>query len=111
MFTLESIGLDGWSSRFLREVASEIAEPLTKLYNISLQSSSIPLELKQCKVISHEIIAFSLCQHQIRVVSSANCKNLLNSTAEGIILANKKQKRSQSTALRDPTSCYKIPYH
>ena len=31
-----------------REVASEFAEPLTKLYNISIKSGCIPLEWKQC---------------------------------------------------------------
>ena len=44
----KSSGPDG--RRFLKEVASEIAEPLTKLYNISLQNGTIPLEWKQCNV-------------------------------------------------------------
>jgi len=46
----KSSGPDGLSSRFLKEVASEIVEPLTKLYNISLQNGTIPLEWKQCNV-------------------------------------------------------------
>ena len=46
----KSTGPDGLSSRFIREAASEIAEPLTKLYNISKQSDCIPLEWKHCNV-------------------------------------------------------------
>ena len=46
----KSTGPDGLSSRFLREVASEIVETLTKLYNISIQSGRVPLEWKQCNV-------------------------------------------------------------
>ena len=48
----KSTGPDGLSSFFLKEVAVEIAEPLTKLYNISLQSGCIPLEWKHCNVTS-----------------------------------------------------------
>ena len=46
----KSTGPDGLSCRFLKEVAVEIAEPLTKLYNTSLQSGCIPLEWKQCNI-------------------------------------------------------------
>ena len=46
----KSTGPDDLSSTFLREVASEIAEPLIKLYNISIQSGCIPLERKQCNI-------------------------------------------------------------
>ena len=46
----KSTGPDGLSGCFLKEVAVEIAEPLTKLYNISLQSGCIPLEWKHCNV-------------------------------------------------------------
>jgi len=38
----KSTGPDGLSAHFLREIASVIAEPLTKLHNTSLQSASIP---------------------------------------------------------------------
>ena len=43
-------GPDGLSAHFLREVAGVIAEPLTKLYNASLQSASIPSDWKQSNV-------------------------------------------------------------
>jgi len=46
----KSSGPDGISSRFLKEVASEVAEPLSKLCNTSLQTSSIPSEWKQCNI-------------------------------------------------------------
>ena len=46
----KSTGSDGFSGCILKEVAVEIAEPLTKLYNICLQSGCIPLEWKQCNV-------------------------------------------------------------
>ena len=40
----------GLSGCFLKEVAVEIAEPLTKLYNTTLQNGCIPQEWKQCNV-------------------------------------------------------------
>ena len=46
----KSTGPDGISARFLREVAAEIAEPLTYLYNFSLKSGSIPSDWKQSNV-------------------------------------------------------------
>ena len=46
----KSTGPDGISARFLREVAVEIAEPLTYLYNYSLKSGSIPSDWKQSNV-------------------------------------------------------------
>ena len=44
----KSTGLDGISARFLKEVAAEIAEPLT--YYFSLKSGSIPSGWKQSNV-------------------------------------------------------------
>ena len=46
----KSTGPDGISARFLREVAAEITEPLTYLYNFSLQSGLIPSDWKQSNV-------------------------------------------------------------
>ena len=46
----KSTGPDGLSALFLREAASMIAEPLTKLYNASLKSASIPNDWKQSNV-------------------------------------------------------------
>ena len=46
----KSTGLAGLSGRFLKEFAFEIVEPLSKLYNISLQSGCIPQEWKHCNV-------------------------------------------------------------
>ena len=43
-------GPNGISTRLLREVATEIAELLTYLYNFSLQSGSIPSDWKQSNV-------------------------------------------------------------
>ena len=48
--TQKSTGPDGISAGFLKEVAIEIAEPLTHLYNFSLQSGSIPRDWKQSNV-------------------------------------------------------------
>jgi len=43
-------GPDRISAKFLREVAPEIAESLTYIYNFSLQSGSIPRDWKQSNV-------------------------------------------------------------
>ena len=48
--TQKSAGPDGISAGFLEKVATEIAEPLTCLYNFSLQSGSIPRDWKQSNV-------------------------------------------------------------
>ena len=48
--TQKSAGPDGISAGFLKKVATEIAEPLTCLYNFSLQSGSIPRDWKQSNV-------------------------------------------------------------
>ena len=47
----KSTGPDGFSARFLREVAAEVAIPLTKLYNVSLCTGTVPTEWKN--VIFH----------------------------------------------------------
>ena len=44
------MGPDGISARFLREVAAEIAQPLTILYNKSLKTGVIPSDWKLCNV-------------------------------------------------------------
>ena len=38
----KSVGLDGLSARFLKEVAEQIVIPLTKIYNKSLESGEVP---------------------------------------------------------------------
>ena len=43
----KSIGPDGLSARFLKEISNEIAEPLTKLYNDSLRTGCIPSDWKK----------------------------------------------------------------
>ena len=48
--TQKSTSPDEISAGFLKEVATEIAEPLTCLYNFSLQSGSIPRDWKQSNV-------------------------------------------------------------
>ena len=37
----KSVGSDGISARFLKEIADEIVEPLTVLYNKSIQSGEV----------------------------------------------------------------------
>ena len=54
--TQKSTGPDGISAGFLKEVATEIAELLTCLYNFSLQSGSIPRDWKQSNVTA-------VCKH------------------------------------------------
>ena len=46
----KSVGPDGLSARFLKEVSDEIVDPLTKLYNKSLQTGVFPNEWKHCNV-------------------------------------------------------------
>jgi len=48
----KSIGPDGISAKFLREIASEISSPLTKLFNKSLETGVFPNEWKHCNVTS-----------------------------------------------------------
>ena len=43
---------DGLSARFLKEVSDVIVEPLTVLYNESLQTGVIPLEWKKSHITS-----------------------------------------------------------
>ena len=45
-----SVGSDGLSVRFLKEVSDEIMNPLTKLFNKSLQTGVFPNEWKRCNV-------------------------------------------------------------
>ena len=46
----EAAGSDGVLARFLKEVAKEIVEPLTALYNKSFQSGEVPLDWKKSHV-------------------------------------------------------------
>ena len=46
----KSTGPDDLSSRFLKEVASEIAEPLTSLFNYSLQEKVVPTAWKRSHI-------------------------------------------------------------
>jgi len=46
----KSMGADGLSATFLREVANEIVVPLTSLYNQSLQNGVIPSAWKQSHI-------------------------------------------------------------
>jgi len=52
LYTEKAKGSNGISARFLKEVASEIAKPLTTLYNRSLKSGVIPSNWKMCNVTS-----------------------------------------------------------
>ena len=42
----KSVGPDGLSARFLKEVAEQIVTPLTKIYNKSLESGVVPQDWK-----------------------------------------------------------------
>ena len=42
----KSVGPDGISARFLKEVAESVAAPLTKLYNKSLETGVVPNKWK-----------------------------------------------------------------
>ena len=44
--TRKSAGPDGLSARFLKEIAYEIAAPLTSLFNFSLQHGTFPAAWK-----------------------------------------------------------------
>ena len=46
----KSTGLDDLSSRFLKEVANKIAEPLTSLLNYSLQQKVVPSAWKRSHI-------------------------------------------------------------
>ena len=46
----KSVGLDGISAKFLKEVAGVVAVPVSKLFNISLRSGVFPDEWKRCNV-------------------------------------------------------------
>ena len=48
--TTKATGPDGLSARFLKEVSNVIVEPLTVLYNESLQTGVIPLEWKKSHI-------------------------------------------------------------
>ena len=50
MDTIKATGPDGLSACFLKEISNEIAEPLTALYNESLQTGVIPLEWKKSHI-------------------------------------------------------------
>ena len=45
-----SAGPDGLSAHFFREIAVEIAAPLTRLYNLSLQRGIVPRAWKQSHI-------------------------------------------------------------
>ena len=47
----EAVGLDNISSRLLKDAAEIIAEPLTRIINISLTSGTVPIEWKTARVI------------------------------------------------------------
>ena len=47
----KSTGPDDLSSRFLKEVANEIAEPLTSLFNYSLQQKVVPSAWKRSHIM------------------------------------------------------------
>ena len=47
----KSTAPDQLSSRFLKEVASEIVAPLTNFLNYSLQHKVVPLAWKECHII------------------------------------------------------------
>ena len=46
----KATGPDGISAHFLRSAAEELANPLTYMFNLSLQSSTIPSAWKQSNV-------------------------------------------------------------
>lgn len=46
----KSMGPDGISARFLKEVAAEVVDPLTMLYNKSLKTGVFPDDWKRCNV-------------------------------------------------------------
>ena len=46
----KSVGPDGISARFLKEIAAEITNPLTKLFNKSLETGVFPCEWKRSNV-------------------------------------------------------------
>ena len=46
----KSTGPDGLSARFLKEIAVEIASPLTQLYNISLLTGAFPSDWKHSHI-------------------------------------------------------------
>ena len=48
--TTKATGPGGLSARFLKEISNEIVEPLTALYNGSLQTGVIPLEWKKSHI-------------------------------------------------------------
>ena len=43
--------LDGLSNNFLKQIICEIAEPLTHVLNLSLNTGVIPHQLKRAKVV------------------------------------------------------------
>ena len=45
----KSVGPDGISARFLREIAKEITDPLTTLFNKSLMTGVFASDWKHCK--------------------------------------------------------------
>ena len=49
----KAIGLDLLSSRFSKDGARLIASPLTHIFNLSLSTGEIPVNLKSCKSYAH----------------------------------------------------------
>ena len=59
----KSTGPDGLSAAFLREVANEIAVPLTNLYNQSLHNGFIPVGWKQSHITLVYVTRFAKTRH------------------------------------------------
>ena len=47
----KAVGLDGTSSRFLRDGADNISTLVTHLINLSISTSTVPYEIKRAKVV------------------------------------------------------------
>ena len=46
----KSPGVDGISSKLLKEIVEQISTPLAKLYNLSLEEGIVPSEWKEANI-------------------------------------------------------------
>ena len=69
----KSSGPDNIPSRILREFAYELAEPITKIFNISLASESVPKILNDSDIIPIPKKQQPTCEEETRPISLTSC--------------------------------------
>ena len=69
----QSSGPDNILSRILKEFAHELAEPITKIFNVSLPSGSVPKICKDSDIIPISKKQQPTCEEETRPISLTSC--------------------------------------